>query len=252
MTKRLLILGGTAEAVEVADQAMARFGAALDITSALAGRTKAPRTPMGRVRIGGFGGVDGLVDYLRAETIDLVIDATHPFAATISYHAAEACAAAKIARLVFTRPRWAMSQSDRWQNVPNNEVAAATIETMNARRVFLSIGGRGLQPFARLVDRFFLVRMIEPPVRPLELRDYRLLLARGPFSVEAERALMAEDRIDLLVSRASGGQATEAKLIAARALGLPVVLIDRPAPPTGEAVDSVEAALGWLAARLRG
>ncbi|MSO68812.1 MAG: cobalt-precorrin-6A reductase [Alphaproteobacteria bacterium] len=252
MTKRLLILGGTAEAVDLADQAMARFGAALDITSALAGRTKAPRTPMGRVRIGGFGGVDGLVDYLRVEKIDLVIDATHPFAATISNHAAEACAAARVARLVFTRPRWTMSPRDRWQNVPNNEVAAAAIETMNARRVFLSIGGRGLQPFARLFDRFFLVRMIESPVQPLELRDHRLLLARGPFSVDAERALMVEERIDLLVSRASGGQATEAKLIAARELGLPVVLIDRPAPAAGEAVDSVAAALSWLATHLRG
>lgn len=252
MTENLLILGGTAEAVELAAQATYRFGDALDVTSALAGRTQNPRAPIGRVRIGGFGGVDGLVDYLRTERIDALIDATHPFASTISHHAAEACAIANVERLVLTRPRWSRAPGDRWTVVANNEAAAKAIDHIGARRVFLSVGGRGLDPFARFVDRFFLVRMIEPSAQPLGLRDHRLVLARGPFSVEAERALMAEERIELLISRASGGPATEPKLIAARELALPVVLLERPAPPPGEVVESVAAALDWLAARLLG
>lgn len=252
MTRRLLILGGTAEAFDLADRASARFGAALDIVSALAGRTQSPRMPVGRVRVGGFGGVEGLVEFLRAEPIDTVIDATHPFAATISRHAAEACAIAGVARLALVRPRWQRVPGDRWRFVPSNQAAADAIREAGARRVFLTIGGRGLDPFARLEDVFFLVRMIEKPPTPLPMRDHCLALARGPFSVDAERTLMEATRIELLVSRASGGPATEPKLIAARDLGLPVVLIERPAPPPGETVGSVEAALDWLAARLPG
>ncbi len=250
MTHKLLILGGTAEAIDLADQAVACFGAALEVTSALAGRTQAPRLPAGRIRTGGFGGVDGLVAFLHGERIDLLIDATHPFAATISRHAAEACSNAGVPRLVLGRPSWRMVPGDRWRFVSGNDAATEAIVELDAHRVFLTIGGRGLKPFGQLVDRFFLVRMIEKPAAPLPLPDYRLVLARPPFSVDAERTLMEAMRIDLLVSRASGGLATESKLIAARDLGLPVVLIERPAPPPGETVESVEAALGWLEAWL--
>lgn len=250
MIRRLLILGGTSEAVELADLAIARFGAALEVTSALAGRTHTPRLPVGRIRTGGFGGAGGLAAYLRDERIGLLIDATHPFAVTISRHAVEACATANVARLALIRPEWRMVPGDRWRAVPGNDAAAAAIEAIGARRVFLTIGGRGLEPFATLVDRFFLVRMIEKPAAPLPMPDHCLVLARPPFSVEAERTLMEAMRIDLLVSRASGGPITEPKLIAARDLELPVVLIERPPPPPGEAVETIEAALGWLAARL--
>ncbi len=252
MTHRLLILGGTAEALDLAAQAAARFGAALEVTSTLAGRTQSPRLPAGRVRMGGFGGVDGLAAFLRAERTDALIDATHPFAATISRHAAEACVIVGVARLALVRPRWRMVPGDNWRFVANNDDAAEAIAESGARRVFLTIGGRGLEPFARLADRCFLVRMIEPPTVPLPLAGDRLVLARGPFSVDAERTLMEAARIELVVSRASGGSATEAKLVAARDLGLPVILIERPRSPPGETVDGVEAALGWLAARFGG
>lgn len=252
MTARLLILGGTAEAVELAERAAARFGPALEITSALAGRTTRPRRPVGRVRVGGFGGVEGLAGFLREARIDLLIDATHPFAAQISRHAVEACAIAGVARLALVRPRWQSVPGDRWRLVPSNQAAAEAIREAGARRVFLTIGGRGLEPFARLAGVFFLVRMIEPPARPPPMVDHRVLLARGPFSVEAERTLMEAARVEMLVSRASGGSATEPKLVAARDLGLPVVLIERPPAPPGDAAQSVAAALEWLAMRLGG
>jgi precorrin-6A/cobalt-precorrin-6A reductase len=250
MTRRLLILGGTAEAVALAEAAHARFGAPLAVTSALAGRTRSPRLPPGEVRRGGFGGAGGLRRYLEARRIAALIDATHPFAATISRHAGEACAAAGVPYLALVRPPWSPAPGDRWRFVADEAAAAEAVRASGARRVFLTIGGRRLAPFAALVGVHFLVRMIEPPPAPPPLADHRIILARGPFAPDAERRLMAAERIHLLITRASGGAASEAKLQAARALGLPVVLIERPPAPGGEAVASVEQALDWLAARL--
>ncbi|MGD9539038.1 MAG: cobalt-precorrin-6A reductase [Alphaproteobacteria bacterium] len=246
---RLLILGGTAEAAALAAQASARFGPRLEVISALAGCTATPRAIEGKVRVGGFGGADGLADYLRAERIGLVIDATHPFAETISRHAAAACAAAGVPHLALVRPAWRAGAGDDWRRVADGAAAAEAVEQAGARRVFLSIGSRGVDAFTRLAEVFFLVRAIEPPAAPLPLARHRLILARGPFSLDDEIALIKQERIELVVSRASGGAATQAKLLAARALGIPVVMIERPKPPPGETVDSVEAALGWIAAR---
>ncbi|MBM3481944.1 MAG: cobalt-precorrin-6A reductase [Alphaproteobacteria bacterium] len=250
MTKRLLILGGTHEAAALAEAVTARFGAAVEVISSLAGRTSAPHRPVGAVRVGGFGGVAGLETFLRAERIDALIDATHPFAATISRHAADASARAGVPRLVLARPPWLPEPGDRWACVADNEAAAGAAKDSGARRVFLTIGGRGLAPFATLTDLWFLVRLIERPSEPIPLAHLRLILARGPFSVAAERDLMVEERIDLLITRASGGAATEAKLIAARELLLPVILIDRPPGPGGEVVTTIDEALVWLAVRL--
>jgi len=247
---RLLILGGTTEGAALAEAAVTRFRPALEVISALAGRTTEPRALQGRVRIGGFGGAGGLATYLREGRIDALVDATHPFAAVISRHAAMACASAGVPRLVLSRPDWQPAAGDRWQSAADEDAAAEAARASSARRVFLTIGTRGLEPFAALDGVFFLVRLIEKPTTPLTLADHRLILARGPFAPEAEIALMRAERIELLVSRASGGAATEAKLIAARTLGLRVIMIARPAPPDGETAATIEQALDWLAARL--
>lgn len=250
MTNRLLILGGTAEAAALAEAAIARFGARVTVISALAGRTSEPRLPFGVVRVGGFGGANGLAAYLEAERIDALIDATHPFAAIISRHAAEASDAARVPRLMLARPPWRPSDGDRWHVVADDAAAVAQTRALGARRVFLTTGQRGLGAFSALEGVWFLVRLIEKPTTPIPLAHHRLILARGPFGLDAERELMRSERIELLVSRASGGASTEAKLVAARELGIPVVLIERPAPPPGDAVPSIDEALGWLAARL--
>ena len=247
--ERLLILGGTAEGRALAEAAEARFGPALTVISALAGRTRAPLLPAGEVRVGGFGGAEGLASYLRDERIGLLIDATHPFATQISAQACEAAARAGTKRLALVRPPWREVAGDRWIEVDTVEDAAAAIPA-GARRVFLTVGVRSLVPFADRTDLWFLVRLVDAPAAPIPLADHRLICARGPFAEDDECALLAEHGIDCLVTRASGGDATAAKLAAARALGLPVVMVRRPAPPPGDRAASVEDALRWIEARL--
>ena len=243
---RLLILGGTREAAELAARAEAA-GEARVLTS-LAGRTTRPAALAGRVRVGGFGGAAGLAAFLEAEGIDLVIDATHPFAAAISAHAAEACREKGVPRLALVRPAWKRRSGERWIEVGDAAAAAAALPGLGAR-VFLTLGARGLEHFAALAGIWFLVRLIERPARPLPLPDHHLILGRGPFDLEAERALTKRHRIDALVTKASGGEATYAKITAARLEGVPVVMIRRPPQISGESVASVDQALAWLAAR---
>jgi precorrin-6A/cobalt-precorrin-6A reductase len=246
---RLLILGGTGEAAALAQAASARFGERLAVTSSLAGRTARPQAPAGRVRLGGFGGAAGLTDYLAAEAVDFLIDATHPFAATISRHARLAAAVARVPRLMLVRPPWAPVPGDRWIGVPDLAAAAATAATLG-RRIFLTVGATELAAFGPYRDARYLVRLVDRPDRALPLEMYDLVIARGPFALADERALLARHRIDALVCKASGGAATEAKLTAAREAGLPVVMVDRPPPEPGEAVGSVQSALEWLAGRM--
>ncbi|MDL5158845.1 cobalt-precorrin-6A reductase [Actinomycetospora termitidis] len=232
----MLVLGGTAEARELADALEARGHA---VTTSLAGRTRDPRLPAGAVRTGGFGGVEGLVGALG--DVDALIDATHPFAARMTEHAAEAARATGTPMLVLRRPGWVESPGDRWIRVPTTGAAAAALG--RAARVFLAIGRQGVHHFVGL-DAWFLVRAIEPPDE-LPARA-ELILRRGPFELDDERALLREHRIDVLVAKDSGG-ATEAKLVAAREAGVPVVLVDRPALPTGvAAVGGVEGAVAWV------
>ena len=247
--ERLLILGGTAEGRALAAAAAARFGPALTVISALAGRTRAPVLPAGEVRIGGFGGADGLAAYLRDERIGLLIDATHPFATQISAQACAAAAKAGAQRLALVRPPWREVAGDRWTLVDSVGAAAAAIPT-EANRVFLTVGVRSLSPFAGRRDCWFLVRLVDEPAQPIPLARHRLICARGPFTEADERALLTEHRIDCLVTRASGGDATVAKLAAARALGLPVVMVCRPPSPPGARAVSVDDALAWIAERL--
>jgi precorrin-6A/cobalt-precorrin-6A reductase len=238
---RLLILGGTAEAVALAEACVARPG--LEVISSLAGRTRSPTLPPGEVRSGGFGGVAGLAKFLLERTIDRVVDATHPFAAQIGAHAEQACRDVGVARLRLLRPPWRPEPGDRWIEVADLAAAARLLPELG-RRAFLTVGQRELEAFAGL-DLWFLVRTIEP-AGCLPLRRAYWLAGRGPFTVDGEIALLRAHAIDVLVTKASGGAATYAKLVAARRLGLPVVMVRRPLPPPGPVVDSVEAALAWL------
>jgi precorrin-6A/cobalt-precorrin-6A reductase len=240
-TARLLILGGTAEAVELARACVARPG--LEVISSLAGRTRTPGLPPGEVRIGGFGGAAGLARFLADRRIDRVIDATHPFAAQIGAHAEQACREARVPRVRLLRPPWTRQPGDNWIEVADLAEAAQRLPELG-RRVFLTVGHQDLGAFAR-VDLWFLVRTIEPP-GVLPLRHGQWLAGRGPFAVEDELKLLLAHAIDVLVTKASGGAATYAKLAAARQLGLRVVMIRRPPPSPGPVVDSVEAALAWL------
>ncbi len=247
--ERLLILGGTAEGRALAAPAAARFGPSLTVISALAGRTRAPILPAGEVRIGGFGGSEGLAAYLREERIGLLIDATHPYATRISSQAREAADQVGTERLALVRPPWRPLPGDRWIDVATVEEAAAAIP-VEAERVFLTVGVRSLAPFAARADLWFLVRLVDEPAEPIPLPRHRLICARGPFAEADERALLEEHRIDCLVTRASGGEATAAKLAAARARRLPVVMVRRPPPPPGPCAASVEDALAWIEERL--
>jgi precorrin-6A/cobalt-precorrin-6A reductase len=245
-TAHLLILGGTAEAGALARAVLARFGEAVRVTTALAGRTERPGPIPGEIRIGGFGGAAGLADYLVAQRIDRLIDATHPFAARISTAARLACAATGVPRLLLLRPPWQRHPLDRWIEVERMDAAAAVI-TRLARRAWLTVGSGDIACFAGVTGVRFLVRLIAPPRQPLPLRFHEIVLGRGPFTLAGERHLLQRHAVDVLVTKASGGAATEAKIIAARELSLPVVMIRRPPPEPGEAVDTIAAALAWLA-----
>ena len=244
---RLLILGGTGEAVALARAAIARFGDRLAVISSLAGATADPVRPPGEVRIGGFGGAAGLRRFLAEQGIDLVLDATHPFAATMQANAVEAAAQAGVPRCRLLRPEWRRQPGDRWIEVDGLAQAAAALGVLGSR-VFLALGGRDLAAFAALPGHWFLVRAVSPPQSPVI--NGLFVQARGPFALADERRLLEEHRIDAVVCRQSGGAGAGAPIDAARALGLPVVMIRRPPAPPPPVVASVEAALEWIAARL--
>lgn len=235
---RVLILGGTGEASALARHLAERPG--LEIVSSLAGRVAAPVLPAGAVRIGGFGGIEGLTAYLADERIGAVVDATHPFAARMSANAAEACGRAGVPLLAFVRPAWTQQPADRWHPVADMAAAAALCRG----RVFLTVGRQELAPFAGS-GAWFLVRSIDPPDGPLPA-DHELLLKRGPFGLADEIDLLRDYRIDLIVSKNSGGPATYAKVEAARALGLPVVMVERPVRPVTDQAHTLAAVDAWL------
>ncbi|MBS0222237.1 MAG: cobalt-precorrin-6A reductase [Proteobacteria bacterium] len=244
---RVLILGGTTEA-----SALARMLAGdkrFDATLSLAGRTSSPRAQPIATRAGGFGGVDGLARFLDEQAVDAVIDATHPYADQMSANAVIACASAGTPLASFVRPPWTRKAGDRWQIVPTM-VAAAHALGPAPRHVFLSIGRQELQAFATAPQHHYLARMIEPP-DPVGLPpDLRIVRARGPFDRTAEERLLLEGKIETLVAKNAGGTATYAKIEAARALGLPVVMIARPHKPAGHVVENAGEAVAWLEQRL--
>jgi precorrin-6A/cobalt-precorrin-6A reductase len=242
---RLLILGGTAEASALAAAIAGRAG--IEAILSLAGRTQHPAPSPIPTRTGGFGGVEGLLSFLEAARIDAVIDATHPFAAQMSRHAAEACGAAKLPLLIFTRPPWRRVNGDRWIDVESMADAAQALGPV-PRNVFLTQGRQQLVAFAEAPHHRYLVRVIEPPDDIDTLPRHRLILARGPFQLADEEALMRAENIEFLVSKNSGGAATYAKIEAARNLGLPIVMVQRPDKPDVEQTTRLETALAWIEA----
>ncbi len=244
---KLLILGGTAEAAELA----ARLAGddRLETVTSLAGLTRLPNVGSGHVRRGGFGGPDGLAAFLKDGGYDALVDATHPFAAQIARHAAEAADIAHTPRIKLVRPPFARTKEDRFVPVADMEAAAAALP--EAARVFLAAGRRELAPFAARPDLWCLVRMIEPPAAGDTLPKGELVLGRPPTDPEAEMALFQQHGIGWIVSKDSGGSAG-AKIEAARRLGLPVVLVERPTPPPGAMVESVDAVIAWIETTLFG
>uniref|UniRef100_Q07PH0 Precorrin-6A reductase n=1 Tax=Rhodopseudomonas palustris (strain BisA53) TaxID=316055 RepID=Q07PH0_RHOP5 len=210
-----------------------------------AGRTENPTPPPIAYRVGGFGGVDGLVDYLRAERIDRVVDATHPFAAQMSAHAVDACARAGIALLALQRAPWQRQSGDNWIEVESIADAIAALGA-SPRRVFLGIGRQNLDAFAAQPQHTYLVRLVDPPRAPLPLPKVEVIVARGPFERGSDRDMLLRFGAELVVAKNAGGEAAVAKIDAARDLGLPVVMIRRPAIPPRPTADSVAEVLRWL------
>ncbi|UWQ94624.1 cobalt-precorrin-6A reductase [Rhodobacteraceae bacterium M385] len=242
MTPNLLILGGTMEATALA-RAVAEAGIAGVVS--FAGRVERPvRQPMPQ-RVGGFGGADGLADYLRAEKITHVVDATHPFAAQMSVNAISACAMAEVPLLALTRAPWEAQPGDNWTHVPDISGAVAALDRP-ALRVMLAVGRMHLADFAPNPQHFYLLRLVDPPKAALPLPRTKVLVSRGPFTLADDQALMEAHNIDLVVSKNAGGTGAYAKIEAARALGLPVIMIDRPAIPNRPEAHGVAQVLAWL------
>lgn len=238
----VLILGGTAEARELA---AALHAAGVPVVSSLAGRVARPRLPVGEVRVGGFGGPAALARWLAEHVIAAVVDATHPFAERISASTATACASAEVPLLRLERPGWTAGPGDNWQWVENLPEAAAALDVLGAARVLLTTGRQGLAAFAHDATRWYLIRCIDPPDVALPAH-HELLLDRGPYTLDGELALLDAHAIDIVVTKDSGGPLTAAKLGAARARGLPVVVVRRPARLDVPTVRTVAEAAGWV------
>ena len=210
-----------------------------------AGRTENPTPPPISWRLGGFGGIDGLVNYLRDENIARVVDATHPFAAQMSAHAVAACAAASVPLLALERPPWQRAPGDHWIEVDDLAAAAEALGTA-PRRVFLGIGRLQLETFAPHPQHSYLVRLVDPPRAPVPLPNAEVIMARGPFNRADDRAMLAKYRAEIVVAKNAGGDSDSAKIEAARDLELPVVMVRRPFIPARETVGTPAEALRWL------
>jgi precorrin-6A/cobalt-precorrin-6A reductase len=240
---RILILGGTTEARRLAEDLAPR--ADLDVRLSLAGRTSNPIPHPVPLRVGGFGGADGLADYLAAERIDRLIDATHPYAAVMSENAAQAARRAGVPLLALRRPAWAPVAGDRWREVADTRAAAEALGEA-PRRAFLALGRNEIAAFEAAPQHRYLVRSVDPVEPPLAVPHATYIRARGPFGEEDDRALLAAHAIEVVVSKNSGGDAAYGKIAAARALGLAVILLRRPALPDVPAVARIADAVAWL------
>ncbi|MDE0209557.1 MAG: cobalt-precorrin-6A reductase [Boseongicola sp.] len=243
MAANLLILGGSAEA-----SALAAHVAALGLraTFSYAGRVAKPIAQPLPTRVGGFGGATGLVDYLKDHSVTHLIDATNPFAAQISRNAVAACATAGVPLIALARPPWTPRPGDRWTRVPDTVGAAKSIGS-TPRRVFLAIGRTEVPVFEVAPQHHYLLRFVDIPKERPTLPRHDVIVDRGPFAEATERNLLESHRIDLLVSRNAGGEGARAKIDAARELGLPILMIDRPNPPQRREAGTVEEVLDWIA-----
>ncbi|MBV7544499.1 cobalt-precorrin-6A reductase [Acidovorax sp. sic0104] len=241
----VLLLGGTTGASQLA-QALHQAG--VSAVFSYAGVTQAPLAQPLPVRVGGFGGVQGLVRYMADHGITHVVDATHPFAAQMSRHACEACAMAGVPLLALERPPWQPGPGDRWIDVPDM-AAAASVLPAEPTRVFLAVGRKQLQAFAGQRQHRYLLRLVDAPAPgslPWPDDSVDLEIGRGPFSAEHDLALLQAHRVRWLVAKNAGGEATRGKLDAARALGLPVVMVQRPHLPQRARTGHVDAVIHWL------
>lgn len=236
----ILILGGTTEARAIATR-LAADVPGLKVTTSLAGRTGRPVTPPGELRVGGFGGPEGLARWIETHEVKLLIDATHPFAARISANARLASAHTGVPAIMFERPEWRQREGDDWIDAGTMEAAAGMLGAV-PRRVFLAVGRQELAPFAAHPMHSYVVRSVDALPGGI-LPDAVRMLGRGPFDEAAERRLLAEHGIEVVVAKNSGGEATYGKIAAARALGLPVVVVRRPASPARDACHSVDAVM---------
>ena len=243
--KKILILGGTGDAVKLA--AKLATVPEIEVISSLAGRTRKPAALVGQVRIGGFGGATGLANYLQENSIDMLIDATHPCAGQITINGAIASQLANIPHLMLVRPQWEKVRDDNWIEVESVEAAAQAIPE-SVKRVFITSGRQQLETFLQRSHIWYLMRSIDPP--DIELPNSKVLLDRGPFNLKQERQLLQDYQIEAIVSKNSGGSATYAKIIAARELDIPVVMVQRPARPEGEKVTDIKEVIAWLIAQL--
>jgi precorrin-6A/cobalt-precorrin-6A reductase len=241
--RRILILGGTTEARGLAERLAARPG--LDITLSLAGRTMAPAALPVPVRSGGFGGAAGLVAYLGRQQIDVLIDATHPYATIMSANAAAAARRTGVPFLALRRPPWIKTRGDRWTEVDDAGGAVAALGR-SSRRVFVALGRNELAPFGRAPQHHYLIRSVDPIEPPLLLPQVAYVTGRGPFSEADDHALLTKHGIEVVVAKNSGGSATYGKIAAARALALDVMMLRRPAVPEAPAVETVDEAMAWL------
>ncbi|MDX8532219.1 cobalt-precorrin-6A reductase [Mesorhizobium sp. VK25A] len=238
MTHHILILGGTTEARQLAGKLARRKE--FSVTLSLAGRTESPVAQGVPVRIGGFGGAAGLAAHLREEHVDLLIDATHPYASRISANAAQAARQSGVPILALRRPGWEPVAGDRWMVVDSAAEAASALGTV-PRRVFLAIGRQEAGAFEVAPRHRYLIRSVDPVEPKLAVPDALYLLARGPFAEAEERALLERYGIDAIVSKNSGGEATYGKIAAARALGIEVIMIRRPPLPDVPSAETVDA-----------
>lgn len=237
----LLILGGTTEA-----NALAKAVAEQGITAvySYAGRVETPRPQPLPVRVGGFGGPEGLAHYIRENAITHVVDATHPFAAQMSRNAIEACHATQVPLAALTRAAWKPQPGDVWHRVPDITAAVDALAG-DPQRVFLAVGRMHLEDFAAQPQHYYLLRLVDEP-DTLPLPNAEVVVARGPFTEADDRALMQQHGTQLVVSKNAGGSGARAKLDAARALGLPVLMIDRPVLPKRTELSTVAQVLDWL------
>ncbi|UFW44416.1 cobalt-precorrin-6A reductase [Bradyrhizobium sp. WSM471] len=241
---RALILGGTADASLLAAE-IARAG--IDAVYSYGGRTRVPANQPLPTRIGGFGGVSGLVDYIRSEHITHVIDATHPFAAEMSRNAVAACAEIGTPLIALERAPWMKAPGDNWIEIPDVDAAVAALPEA-AANVFLAIGRQHIAPFATRTQHAYTLRFVDPPDAPLPFAA-DVIVSRGPFTLEGELEMMRKRSITRIVARNSGGDGARAKIDAARRLGLPVIMIARPQLPDRLRVESVPEIMQWLGHR---
>jgi precorrin-6A/cobalt-precorrin-6A reductase len=241
--RRILVLGGTTEARRLAERLAGRQD--LTVTLSLAGRTANPAAQPVPVRIGGFGGAAGLAAHLAAERIDALIDATHPYAATISANAARAAGSAGVPLLALRRPAWVAVVGDRWIEVDDTHAAVQALGAA-PRRVFLALGRNEIAAFVAAPQHCYLVRSVDPVEPPLRVPRARYVTGRGPFGQAHDRALMTAHGIEIVVAKNSGGDATYGKIAAAGALGIPVIMLRRPLLPEVPAVATIEEALAWI------